>query len=168
VNAIMALQGPLYGDGNHVYFAAALKPNRSLSKTGFRLLMIFTAFLTFGIGTAFFILSAWPVIGFCGLEFILLYIAFRLNYRAGRATERICLTEKELEVTRISPYGKTQQWRFEPTWLQVLIDNPPQHHSKLRLRSHGRSLVIGSFLTPEERLEVADALHAALQGWRRR
>ncbi|MDA0656762.1 MAG: DUF2244 domain-containing protein [Proteobacteria bacterium] len=164
----MALQNPLYGDGNDVYFAAALKPNRSLSINGFRLLMVLTAFLTFGIGTTFFILGAWPVMGFCGLEFILLYIAFRLNYRAGRAAERICLTEKELEVTRISPYGKAQQWRFEPTWLQVLIDTPPLHHSKLRLRSHGRSLVIGSFLTPEERLEVAEALRAALQSWRRR
>jgi uncharacterized membrane protein len=164
----MALQYPIYGDGSHVYFAAALKPNRSLSTNGFRLLMIITAFLTFAIGTAFFILGAWPVLGFCGLEFILVYIAFRLNYRAGRAAERIRLTEKELEVMRVSPYGKAQKWCFEPTWLQVLMDNPPFHHSKLRLRSHGRSLVIGSFLTPEERLEVADALRAALQSWRRR
>ena len=46
------------------------------------------------------------------------------------------------------------------------MDDPPGHDSALRLTSHGQSLVIGAFLTPEERLEVAHALRAALDEWR--
>lgn len=150
-----------------VYFAAALRPNRSLGRRGFWILMAVTSAFAFGIGTAFMLIGAWPVLGFCGLEIALLYWAFRANYRGGRGGEKLRLTGKMMEVTRISPYGRERHWRFEPTWLQVLIDEPPEHHSKLELASHGRSLEIGAFLTPEERLQVAHALRDALARWRR-
>ena len=42
------------------------------------------------------------------------------------------------------------------------MDDPPEHESQLTLASHGRRLVVGAFLTPEERLELARALGAAL------
>jgi uncharacterized membrane protein len=162
------LDPPHAGGGGPIYFAAALHPNRSLSRFGFRVVMVAAAASAFAIGTIFLLAGAWPVIGFCGLEVILLYLAFRLNYRSGRMSENLRLTRTDLEVIRISPYGKKQTWHFEPTWLQVLMDDPPEHQSKLRLASHGRSLVIGSFLTPEERLEVACALRDALYDWRHR
>ncbi|MFL2688551.1 MAG: DUF2244 domain-containing protein [Alphaproteobacteria bacterium] len=155
-------------DDNHVYFAAALRPNRSLSPTGFRILMFVASGGALCIGIAFLVIGAWPVLGFGGIEILFLYIAFRFNYRAGRAYEKLCLTRDTLEITRVSPYGKAQKWTMEPSWLQVLMDEPPLHHSKLRLRSHGKSLIIGTFLTPEERLEVAIALRKALYDWQSR
>ena len=42
------------------------------------------------------------------------------------------------------------------------MDDPPDHGSQLILSSHGRSLVVGSFLTPAERLDLARALRHAL------
>jgi len=42
------------------------------------------------------------------------------------------------------------------------MDDPPEHDSQVVLSSHGRSLVVGSFLAPEERAEFARALRAAL------
>lgn len=155
-------------DDNHVYFAAALRPNRSLSATGFRILMFVATGLTLCIGTAFLVIGAWPVLGFCGLEILILYVAFRINYRAGRACEKLRLTRETLEITRVNPYGSAQKLTMEPNWLQVLMNEPPRHHSKLRLRSHGKSLIIGAFLTPEERLEIAMALKNALHNWRSR
>ena len=155
-------------DVNHVYFAAALRPNRSLSPAGFRILMFVAAGFVLCSGTVFLIIGAWPVLGFCGIEILVLYVAFRSNYRAGHAYEKLCLTREALEITRVSPHGSVQKWKMEPTWLQVLMDEPPQHHSKLRLRSHGKSLVIGTFLTPEERLQVAFALKDALHDWQSR
>ena len=43
------------------------------------------------------------------------------------------------------------------------MDDPPRHESRLELRSHGRSLAIGGFLTPGERLDLARALREALE-----
>ena len=113
-------------------------------------------------------MGAWPVLGFCGLEILLLYIAFHVNYVSGQKSEEVKLTENLLEVRKISPLGHVLHWRFEPTWLQVTIDEPLRHDSKLQLASHGRSLEIGAFLAPEERLQLARALRGALDHWHRR
>lgn len=72
------------------------------------------------------------------------------------------MSPHELIVRRISPYRKVTCWTFQPYWLRVIMRDPPEHDSQLTLRSHGRSLTVGSFLTAEERLELAHALRAAL------
>lgn len=145
-----------------VFFDAILHPHRSLSPFGFKLLMGMIAFMMLTVGVLFTLLGAWPVIGFCGVEFILLYVMFRLNYRAARGYERIRLSDSSFDVQKIDPKGSEQHWRFEPTWLQVHMDNPPEHHSQLSVASHGRRLCLGAFLTPEERLEVATEIKTAL------
>jgi uncharacterized membrane protein len=151
-----------------VFFDAVLHPHRSLHPIGFHLLMgIVTVFLL-AIGTVFLLLGAWPVMGFCGLELAILYGAFRMNYRGGRAYEWVQLTESGLFVRRVAPDGGRGEWRFEPTWLRVDMDDPPRHESRLTLASHGRELVIGAFLTPEERLDLAHALKEALHLYRTR
>src|SRR3546814_4547335 len=59
----------------------------------------------FGAGIAFLAMGAWPVFGFCGLEVVLIYVCFRLNYRSGRMFERVRLTDRALTVERHSPRG---------------------------------------------------------------
>lgn len=155
-------------DAGSVFFDATLHPNRSLGPWGFRLLMIVFGGSVLIMGVLFAVAGAWPVFGFSGLELLLLYLAFRMNYRAGRAYERVRLTERELEIRRFSASGEVGRWAFEPTWLQISMDDPPRHDSQLRLSSHGRSLVIGRFLSPGERAEVAEALRDAVAQWRNR
>lgn len=149
-----------------VFFDATLHPNRSLGPIGFRVLMFVVGASALLMGVIFVYAGAWPVFGFSGAEFLLLYIAFRVNYRAGRAYERVRLTDRELEIMRFDARGEVARWSFEPTWLQISIDDPPQHDSQLKLSSHGRSLVIGRFLSPAERAEVANALRTAITNWR--
>lgn len=150
-----------------IFFDAILRPHRSLSPFGFRLLMTFAAGGLLAVGSLFWVIGAWPVIGFCGLEFVLLYGGFRLNYRAAQAYERLRLSDEGLEVSRVRPNGAVAGvWCVQPGWLRVDIDNPPEHDSQLTLSSHGRRMIVGSFLTPEERLEVAEALRDALDRWR--
>jgi uncharacterized membrane protein len=44
----------------------------------------------------------------------------------------------------------------------VTMDDPPEHESQVTLTSHGQTLTVGSFLSPEERLDFAKALREAL------
>ena len=143
-------------------FDAELTPHRSLSPRGFLILMSVVCAISFAGGLAFYLAGAWPVIGFLGADVLLIYIAFKVNYRRGRLVERLHLTPETLIVRRVWPGGRSRTWEFQPYWLQVELDNPPRHDSPLLLRSHGRSLAIGSFLTKEERAEVAEALRRAL------
>ena len=143
-------------------FAATLEPHRSLSPRGFVILMTAIAGVAFGAGLAFALVGAWPVLGFFGLDVLLIYVAFKASYRSGRMHETLLLTENALTVERVGPGRRHRSWRFQPYWLRVEMDDPPEHESQLTLASHGRRLVVGAFLTPEERLELAQALGAAL------
>ena len=146
-----------------VLFDVLLTPHRSLPVQGFAILMATLCAVSFCAGLVFFIVGAWPVIGFLGIDVLLIYLAFKVNYRRANMHESLRLTRRDLTVVRVDPWGKARRWRFQPTWLQVQIDDPPRHESQLTLRSHGKSLTIGSFLTPGERLDLAKALRDALQ-----
>ena len=152
--------GSARADG--VIFDAVLTPHRSLSPRGFFILMSAIGVVSFTAGLAFFLIGAWPVVGSLGLDVLLIYIAFKANFRHARMYETVTLTRDDLVVQRVSPRGDAQRWRFQPAWLQVLMDDPPAHDSRLTLRSHGRSLCVGDFLTAEERADFARALKRAL------
>ena len=150
------------GDEEEVLFDAELTPHRSLPPEGFVLMMGLIGLVSFAAGALFFVVGAWPVVGFLGLDLLLIYLAFRASYRSGRAYETLRLTRRDLTLRRVDSWGRAQRWQLPSTWLQVLIDDTPQRQSQLTLRSHGRSLTVGSFLTPEERIELARALRQAL------
>lgn len=143
-------------------FSAILTPHRSLSPRGFLLLMLIISAVSFTTGMIFYFAGAWPVLGFFGLDVLLIYIAFKLNYRAGRAYETVSITGNELTVTKVLPSGRSRSWTFNPYWARVEVFSRPGRASRLLLTSHGRALVIGSFLSEDERLEFADALRNAL------
>ena len=153
--------------GEPLLFDAVLTPYRSLSPRGFAILMGTAGLIGFAFGASFIALGAWPIFGFCGLEWLLFYVFFRLNYRAARCQEHIRMTPDAVTIERKDPRGRVQSWSFQPYWLRVEMDDPPVHESQLALASHGRRLTIGSFLSPAERHELALALRAALASARR-
>jgi uncharacterized membrane protein len=134
-----------------------LRPFRSLSPRGFLILMAVLVTASMATGVAFFLIGAWPVPGFLGLDVALVYIAFRANYRRARAWERVRLTPHELTVERGAPGRVTRRWSFQPYWLRVEADD--RH---LAIASHGQSFELGAFLSDVERLRFAATLRAAL------
>lgn len=150
------------GNGLPVLFDAVLMPNRSLSPPAARWVLIAFCSISFGVGLLFVTHGWWPIAGYFGLDALLLWWAFRASYRSGKLVERLRLTAQTLTVARIHPNGSALEWTFQPAWLRVEMDNPPAHESQLTLASHGREITIGRFLSPEERLEVAQALRSAL------
>ncbi|MEM6851999.1 MAG: DUF2244 domain-containing protein [Pseudomonadota bacterium] len=146
-----------------VVFRALLYPNRSLPNSGFMAVMAVVCGVNFIAGAYFMALGAWPVLGFCGLDIALVYGAFKLSYRQGRLHETIHITPDRMTVSRVSPAGLESRWILQPYWVRVAIDSPVEHHSQLRVTSHGKTLVLGAFLSPEERESLGEALAQALQ-----
>jgi uncharacterized membrane protein len=140
-----------------------LYPNRSLGTTGFAVLMTAIVLVSVAVGAGFMMVGAWPVTGFLGLDILLLYLAFRWNYRQARRAEFVRLDRDGLSVCRLEPDGRTQSWLFEPYWVRVALEQVSRHERRLVLRSHGRQVAIGAFLTQDERIELASALETALQ-----
>jgi len=150
----------------YVYFDAELRPYRSLGPTGFLIVMSSIAVGGFVIGLAFFMVGAWPVAGFCGLEVLLIYVAFKLNFRSARRRELVRLTDDGLDVRLIDPSGREKSHHLEPSWLSVDLEDPPRHESQLVIRNRSERITIGSFLLPGERAEIAMELRAALNAYR--
>ena len=84
-------------------FSAMITPHRSLGNVGFMVLMIVFGGVSFVAGMVFLLMGAWPVFGFFGLDVLLFYWAFRVNYRAAAAYEEVTVTPTELKVRKVEP-----------------------------------------------------------------
>ena len=149
-------------------FSALLTPHRSLNRTGFLVLMGFLTVVSFAAGVAFLMMGAWPVFGFFGLDVLLVYWAFKVNFRRAKASEEISVTPSELRVRRVSHRGHVVEWVLNPLWVQL----DQKIHAefgieRLYLVSKGRRVSVASFLGPDEKASFANALMAALQAARR-
>jgi uncharacterized membrane protein len=144
-------------------FSAVLTPHRSLSRKGFLILMTVLGLISLTTGTAFLMAGAWPVFGFCGLDVLLIYFAFRLSYRRAKAYEQVTVTPSELTVRQVSHYGRINEWTLNPLWVKLdRVVHAEFGIERLFLVSHGRRLAIAGFLGPQEKESFALALSAAL------
>jgi uncharacterized membrane protein len=143
-------------------FDAVLYPNRSLPNAGFLAVMAIVIGANILFGAYFFSIGAWPVIGFCGLDVFLVWLAFKLSYRQGRLKERVIIREGDMRVSRVLPSGHESRWRLQPLWTRIVIDRPDEHEARVRVISKGRSLILGAFLSPEERMAFGRSLAAAV------
>jgi uncharacterized membrane protein len=144
-------------------FSAVITPHRSLSSTGFLVLMLAIGGLSFASGMLFLMLGAWPVFGFLGLDVLLVYVAFRANFRSARAYEEVTITASELTVRKVNHRGAVREWTLNPLW--VRLDRSVHAEfgiERLFLVSRGRRLSIAGFLGPDEKASFAQALAAAL------
>jgi uncharacterized membrane protein len=149
-------------------FSAVITPHRSLGRVGFLVLMLAIGGISFIAGMVFLVAGAWPVFGFFGLDVLLVYWAFRVNYRAASAYEQVTVTSSELTVRQVSHRGKVSEWMFNPLW--VRLDREAHEEfglQRLFLVSRGRRLAIAGFLGPTEKESFAHALSTALGEARR-
>jgi uncharacterized membrane protein len=145
-------------------WVVTLTPHRSLSRRGFMIVMSLIAALNFVAGVVFFAIGAWPVVGFCGLDVLLMWWAFHANFSDASRAERIEITETELILDGHVKGRNIPPQRFNRRWVQVelLEDREREMTGSLFLRSRGLRTEIGRFLAPHERKELARELRAAL------
>lgn len=150
-------------------FTAELKPYRSLGRTGFRWLMALVfVFCLFNV-MFFLVTGALPIALFFGLDFVALYGAFWLNYRAARAREEITLSRLELQIRKVSPIGRIRRSRYNPIWARLDV---ARHHefgiTGMAVVGEGHRTPLGTFLGPQERDSFARAFTSALATVKRR
>ena len=149
-------------------FSALLTPHRSLNRTRFLVLMTFVSVISFVAGGVFWWIGAWPVFGFFGLDLVVIYWAFRINFRRAEAREEITVTVSELRVRRVSHRGHVVEWVLNPLWVQFEQKSHAEFGiEQLYLVSRGRRVSIGNFLGPGEKASFAKALITALNAAKR-
>lgn len=144
-------------------FSAVLRPHRSLSPAGFVIFMTAISLVSFLAGTYFWMQGAWPVLGFFGLDVLLVYVAFKLNYRAARMYETVVIADERLEVRRVEPSGRAWAWSFNPAWVRLDLAEHVSGTAELWLRSGQDAVSVGRFLSDPERRDFAAALRQAIR-----
>lgn len=145
-----------------VIYMTVLRPHRSFSLFAVHTLCGLLASLWTVVGAAFAAIGAWPVSAFLGVDVLLLYGALIFHIKDAMAFETISLTADALTLRRIGRAGRKRTFTFQPQWLRLIGGEEGGRADRLELRSHGRSVVIGSFLAPDERRRVARELRQAL------
>ncbi len=126
-------------------------------------MMLSMAGMSFFTGLGFLAIGAWPVIGFFGLDVLLIYLAFKVNFRSGeRERETIRVTASEIAISRTCYRGQVGWWQVSPTFARVLVEKVNDYEAHVRLTAGGTSVPLATCLSPPERLAFADALKAAL------
>ncbi|MEM7430220.1 MAG: DUF2244 domain-containing protein [Pseudomonadota bacterium] len=146
-------------------YSAVLRPHRSLDRQGFLILMAAITVVSFIAGIAFLIIGAWPVMGFFGLDVLLIYWAFRKNFADRESFEQIDLFPEELVIRREIRSRPAEEWRFHPYWVRLELEEDEELETcgPLWLTSHGKRLQLGSFLGPNQLRAFSEDLHAALR-----
>lgn len=144
-------------------FAAELVPYRSLGRKGFRVVLLITGVICLAHAVIFVISGAWPIGIFMGLDFVLIYGAFWLNYRSGKAREEVTVSRTRLSIRKFAPSGRMVEHRFNPFWARFRV----RRHEEIGIVSmhvsgEGRRTDIGSFLNPDDRESFAKAMTGAL------
>jgi uncharacterized membrane protein len=144
-------------------FSAVITPHRSLSGAGFLVLMTAVGLVSFAAGIVFLMLGAWPVFGFFGLDVLLFYWAFRINYRHAAAYEEVSVSPTALKVRKVDHRGAAREWVLNPLWVKLDQESHEEFGiERLFLVSRGKQLAIANFLGPDEKASFAQALGHAL------
>jgi uncharacterized membrane protein len=153
--------------GDPAAFEAVLYPNQPPPARNLAVLLAAVFGVAIGVSIGFFLAGAWPVVGFIGIELILLAACLIWARRMATYAEHIRLDDTGLHVRTTAGRRTLRSWRLEPYWVRVRLEEVRPGEPVLRLTAHGHTLTIGRFLNADERSDVAAALEAALVRYRR-
>lgn len=144
-------------------FQALLTPYRSLGRRGFRVMMSFFCLVSLVTGTLFLMNGAWPVVGFFGLDVLIVWWAFSASYRSAKAREEVLVTRTDCAIRKTSPKGDVQEAHHNPFFARFSVNRHEEIGiTRMSVDSRNVSTEIGSFLNPDDKDSFAEAFQEAL------
>lgn len=148
---------------NGILLEAYLSPSVAIKLSAVRWILSLFGCVCVLVGVTFALIGAQPVLGFMGIEIILLFAVYRFCVRNSRMAEQIILSGHSLLFRRIDRYGNVSITNLEPLWLRVEIGRAKGVFRHIILASKGRTYNVGVFLTPEEKVVLLNTLQRALR-----
>ncbi|MEP0942637.1 MAG: DUF2244 domain-containing protein [Rhizobiaceae bacterium] len=146
-----------------VVFSARLTPYRSLGPQGFKIMFGLVAGFCFLVGMVFLALGLWPVLGFMGLDVLLVYWAFKSNYWSAKAYEDVEVSRQHVFLRKVTPKGLASDHTFPQFGTRFEVDRHDEIGiTKMRLANRADSVEFGYFLNPNDRESFASAFQLAM------
>lgn len=145
-----------------IYMDAVLTPNSSLSPRAFTIIMSAFGAVSFICGLAFLSMGALPVVGFFGLDVLLVYAAFQWTFKKQTESTHVIVTNEHLRMRHTKPNGDVKSVSLPTAFVRVELDEAATPNSWLRIEYGRQAFIIGRFLTLPERKSLAKALRQAI------
>jgi uncharacterized membrane protein len=132
--------------------------NNSLSSGSRRLVLGSLAAVILAISLGFALNGAWPILPFAGLELLVLGLAFRYMEQHAADYERMTMHDDQVVIER-GERGSVSRYEFNRHWAHLIISEPRgMKRGRLALRSHGKEVEFGKFLTDKQLAATARRL----------
>jgi uncharacterized membrane protein len=147
-----------------------IEPNQSLTWRESLIFFAAIALLSLAVALAFSLMGYWPILPFAGLELAALAAAIYVVAQRGRVRHLITITAGTVRVEKGRVRGRGPSGgpeysaEFPRAWVRVDLVAPRRgwYPSRLLIGASGRSVVVGEFLTDEERQELKGKLLSLL------
>ena len=145
-------------------FAATLTPHRSLTPNGKRVVIGLVSALALVPGIIFYLVGAWPVVGFMGLDVLAIWAALTISMRSGKLQEVVTLWPTSLELKRVDAKGTEEVLAFVPQNVRFLVDRDYNERvTGLWLKEQDKKIPLGAFLSTDEKLSLSKVFGTALR-----
>ncbi len=167
-DAAAGAEAPAVSRQDPPMYQVRIWPHRSLSDRGFVWIMAGTGgMLCLPLVPMLRTPVALGLAPFLALTLAALGWFMRRNARDLTLSEELRLWPDLIAVERRDPRGAVQRWQANPYWVKLTVHPDGRPENYLTLKGGGREIELGAFLSPEERLELAKQLEAALADARR-
>ncbi len=144
----------------------SLSPSVTQRLHAVRWVLIIFGVLCLSVGFVFASLGAGPVLGFMGIEAVLLLVVYVSCKRSSRVKEVLNLTCRSLLVRRIDRKGNTSIKNFKVCRLAAKLSAQETVTNQLVLSSRVKTEEIGGFLSLIEKIELSNMLNQTLVSFR--
>jgi uncharacterized membrane protein len=138
-------------------YRVTFKPNCSLSQSGKVRVVLLLTVIPCCIAVGFGLLGAWLVLPFVGMEICALGYAFYYVNRHASDYESISIVGDSLLVERCTGQHLSR-YQLNPYWVNVVKHEQENGELRLGLRSHGKEIEVGRYLTRKQRESLAEQL----------
>ena len=157
--------GPTWPDRSDApLYVVTLWPNRSLTPRARRNVLVLVALglampMLPALGTPVF----WGLLPFEIVAWLALWVSFRRSDADARLSEDLAIWPDEMRVERHEPSGLVLRWTADPYWVRLTVHENAKIEKYITLKGGGREIELGAFLSPGERVELANEIETAIR-----
>jgi uncharacterized membrane protein len=146
-------------------FSVTFKPNSSLTASSKLRVILFLSVIPSLIGIGFSMIGVWLVMPFVGLELVALAYAFYYINAHENDYESITIEGEKLEI-KTCYRGEVKNKILNPYWTKLVQRELANGELELGLMSHGKEIVVGKYLTRDQRQTIAEQLKKRIHSYR--
>jgi uncharacterized membrane protein len=142
-----------------------LAHNCSLTPAAAKLFFGATCLFSLSFALFFVLRGLWPILPFWALEMAALGAALYASMQRRKYGQTVLITDSLISLVTRTRQGAQKQ-EFARHWAKVKLRSPPRRlgTSRLTIESRGRAYEVGSFLTEEDRCQLALRLNRLVGG----